>query len=72
MPSHTSRQTRLRSDKYNANITKRGQVGAIMQEKKENKERQPVSPVLIGFLFFVLVGSSVFQMIRMAQSGPIF
>jgi len=66
-----SRQTRLRSDKYNANITKRGRVVQHTTEEKR-ETTSSASPVLIGFLFFVLVGSSVFQIIRTAQSGPIF
>jgi hypothetical protein len=31
-----------------------------------------VSPILMGFLLFVLVGSSFFQILRNAQSGPVF
>jgi hypothetical protein len=38
------------------------------------KADQPsyVSPLLLGFLLFVLVGSSFFQVLRTAQGGPVF
>jgi len=65
----SSRQTRLRSDKYNANVTKRGKVAPAVDKRDMASS---VSPLLLGFFFFVLVGSSVFQIIRNAQGGPIF
>jgi hypothetical protein len=30
------------------------------------------SPLVFGFLVFILVGSTFFQIIRNAQSGPVF
>eukprot|EP01033_Poteriospumella_lacustris_P009684 gene9684-6930_t len=66
------RKTRLRSDKYNANITKRGLVSQQAAVEKKEKETSYVNPILVGFLFFVLAGSSIFQIIRNAQAGPIF
>jgi hypothetical protein len=48
----SSRATRLRSDKYNANVTKRGKV--VSKEPRDND--YTVSPLLLGFFFFVLVG----------------
>ncbi|KAJ1425290.1 ribosome associated membrane RAMP4 [Ochromonadaceae sp. CCMP2298] len=65
----SSRATRLKSDKYNANIAKRGKVIAPEQKRDSGSA---VSPLLLGFFFFVLVGSTVFQIIRNAQGGPIF
>ena len=50
------RKTRLRSDKYNANITKRGLVSHQAAVEKKEKESSFVNPILVGFLFFVLVG----------------
>ncbi|EEY61404.1 uncharacterized protein PITG_01701 [Phytophthora infestans T30-4] len=56
---------RLRSEKHLANITKRGQVS---QPQKEDKGYS-VGPILMGFFLFVLVGSSVIQILRTAQLG---
>ncbi|POM73462.1 Stress associated endoplasmic reticulum protein [Phytophthora palmivora] len=56
---------RLRSEKHLANITKRGLVS---QPQKEEKGYS-VGPVLMGFFLFVLVGSSVIQILRTAQLG---
>jgi hypothetical protein len=50
------RKTRLRSDKYNANITKRGLVSQQAAVEKKEKETSYVNPILVGFLFFVLAG----------------
>ncbi|TFJ88647.1 hypothetical protein NSK_000216 [Nannochloropsis salina CCMP1776] len=66
----TSRATRLRSEKFDKNVTKRGNVPVGKAAKRE--EAPPVSPVLLGFFVFVVVGSAFFQIIRTAQSGPIF
>ena len=66
-----SRQTRLKSEQFQKNITKRGIV-----ESKEGKVKESstsnVNPLLFGFLIFIFVGSTLFQIIRTAQSGPIF
>eukprot|EP01038_Epipyxis_sp_PR26KG_P005742 gene5742-7929_t len=68
----TSRATRLRSEKYNANINKRGTASVAAKDTSTRETGSSVSPILLGFFFFVLVGSSVFQIIRNAQAGPIF
>lgn len=66
-----SRATRLRSEKFDENVTKRGKVtGQKAVDKRDNG--YTVNPILLGFFFFVLVGSSVFQIIRNVQLGPIF
>ncbi|TYZ57961.1 hypothetical protein PybrP1_008416 [[Pythium] brassicae (nom. inval.)] len=56
---------RLRSEKHLSNITKRGLVSK--PEKKESG--YGIGPVLLGFFVFVLVGSSVIQILRTAQMG---
>lgn len=40
--------------------------------EQKREEAAPVNPMLLGFFIFVVVGSSLFQIIRTAQSGPIF
>lgn len=66
----TSRKTRLKSEKYNANITKRGNVpvGAISRREAGSN----LGPIMLGFLVFVVLGSTIFQIIRNSQAGPIF
>ncbi|RMX64885.1 hypothetical protein KXD40_005689 [Peronospora effusa] len=56
---------RLRSEKHLANITKRGLVS---QPEKEEKGYS-VGPLLLGFFVFVLVGSSIIQILRTANLG---
>ena len=60
------RATRLRSDKYAQKVTKRGTVSG---DKKEKKSKAPVGPLVIGFFLFVVIGSSVLQIIQMAGMG---
>lgn len=50
----SSRQTRLRSNKYNDNITKRGNVPIGVAERRE--QGYSVGPILLGFLVFVVCG----------------
>ena len=69
--ANQSRQTTLRSDKFQKNVTKRGQVQQTIAEEK-GKEVSNVNPYLFGFLIFIFVGSTLFQIIRQAQQGPIF
>mmetsp|Transcript_23849 Transcript_23849/g.44277 ORF Transcript_23849/g.44277 Transcript_23849/m.44277 type:complete len:81 (+) Transcript_23849:85-327(+) len=54
----SSRQTRLRSNKYNDNITKRGNVPIGVAERRE--QGYSVGPILLGFLVFVVCGSTFF------------
>ncbi|KAI9905133.1 hypothetical protein PsorP6_013827 [Peronosclerospora sorghi] len=56
---------RLRSDKHLANITKRGHVS---QPRKEEKG-YGIGPILLGFFVFVLVGSSVVQLLQTMKLG---
>ncbi|CAA2993853.1 stress-associated endoplasmic reticulum 2-like [Olea europaea subsp. europaea] len=53
-------------EKFEKNITKRGTVPETSTKKGNN---YPVGPVLIGFFVFVVIGSSLFQIIRTATSG---
>jgi len=54
----TSRKMRLKSEKFDGNITKRGQV----QQKK--KEEPVLSNTVLGVLLFVVVGSALLQVFR--------
>jgi len=60
MPS--SPRLRQKNDSFQGNVTKRGKVN----QKKE--ESNAMSPLLIGFLLFVVVGSAVFQIIQSLQA----
>uniref|UniRef100_M4BD02 Stress-associated endoplasmic reticulum protein n=2 Tax=Peronosporaceae TaxID=4777 RepID=M4BD02_HYAAE len=61
----TPAKMRLRSDKHLGNITKRGRVSQPAKEEKGYS----VGPLLLGFLVFVLVGSSLIQILQMAKSS---
>ncbi|KMS97703.1 hypothetical protein BVRB_5g124480 [Beta vulgaris subsp. vulgaris] len=52
-------------EKFEKNVKKRGLVESA--PKKGNS--YPVGPVLLGFFVFVVIGSSLFQIIRTATSG---
>eukprot|EP01041_Mallomonas_annulata_P010193 gene10193-21243_t len=64
-----SRETKLRSDKYNKNIEKRGNVpaGAVARRNVGYS----TGPIMLGFLIFVVIGSTFFQIIRNTQSGVV-
>ncbi|KAL1565302.1 putative stress-associated endoplasmic reticulum protein [Salvia divinorum] len=53
-------------EKFEKNINKRGAVTDSSAKKGNNLA---VGPVLIGFFIFVVIGSSLFQIIRTATSG---
>lgn len=42
------------------------------QSKQKREDQAPVSPILLGLLLFVVVGSAIFQIIQTAKSGPVF
>ncbi|OIW18026.1 hypothetical protein TanjilG_07610 [Lupinus angustifolius] len=52
--------------KFDKNITKRGSVPETTAKKGKD---YPVGPILLGFFVFVVVGSSIFQIIRTATTG---
>ncbi|XP_042486575.1 probable stress-associated endoplasmic reticulum protein [Macadamia integrifolia] len=51
--------------KFQKNITKRGTVPETPVKKGND---YPVGPILLGFFVFVVIGSSLFQIIRTATS----
>ncbi|KAK8627545.1 hypothetical protein V6N13_135154 [Hibiscus sabdariffa] len=63
----TSRRLAERKvEKFQKNITKRGAVPETTIKKGND---YPVGPVLLGFFIFVVIGSSLFQIIRTATGG---
>ncbi|KAJ4710823.1 stress-associated endoplasmic reticulum protein 2-like [Melia azedarach] len=63
----TSKRLAVRKvDRFQKNITKRGAVPETTTKKGKD---YPVGPVLLGFFVFVVIGSSLFQIIRTATSG---
>ncbi|WOL18618.1 stress-associated endoplasmic reticulum protein 2-like [Canna indica] len=54
-----------KTERFQKNITKRGSVPPTA--KKAND--YPVGPIVLGFFIFVVVGSSLFQIIRTALHG---
>ncbi|KAF3323204.1 stress-associated endoplasmic reticulum protein 2-like protein [Carex littledalei] len=52
--------------KFDKNITKRGAVPETTVKKGYD---YPVGPILLGFFVFVVIGSSLFQIIRTAATG---
>ena len=61
------RQIRNRNQKFDKNITKRGNVSL---GKVEDKDDFPVSKGLIAFFLFLIVGSSVVQVLNLFRRGP--
>ncbi|XP_044947305.1 uncharacterized protein LOC123396430 [Hordeum vulgare subsp. vulgare] len=55
-----------KSAKFQKNITKRGSVPETTVKKGND---YPVGPIVLGFFIFVVIGSSLFQIIRTATSG---
>ncbi|KAJ0973642.1 hypothetical protein J5N97_015607 [Dioscorea zingiberensis] len=51
---------------FQKNITKRGSVPETRVKKGSD---YPVGPVMLGFFIFVVIGSSIFQLIRMATGS---
>ncbi|KAJ3703424.1 hypothetical protein LUZ61_007129 [Rhynchospora tenuis] len=52
--------------KFQKNITKRGFVPETTVKKGND---YPVGPIVLGFFVFVVIGSSLFQIIRTATTG---
>ncbi|KAF8390656.1 hypothetical protein HHK36_025183 [Tetracentron sinense] len=52
--------------RFEKNITRRGAVPETTTKKGNG---YPVGPVVLGFFVFVVIGSSLFQIIRTATSG---
>ncbi|CAM9668493.1 unnamed protein product, partial [Discosporangium mesarthrocarpum] len=58
----SSRKTRLASDKYNSNVLRRGHVPKGKIDSK--KDSISLGPCVLAFILFVVLGSSVFAVIR--------
>jgi len=63
------RNIRKRSEKYDQNISKRGNV-PIGKASDHLEENQPVNRVLVTFFLIVVVGSSIVQIFRLFQQSP--
>ncbi|GAB5360775.1 hypothetical protein AAMO2058_000656500 [Amorphochlora amoebiformis] len=56
---------RMRNKNFGNNIHKRGQVS----KGGTKNVKYPLGPYAIGFFLFVVVGSAIFQVIRVASAG---
>eukprot|EP00984_Skeletonema_dohrnii_P004086 scaffold1417_cov114-Skeletonema_dohrnii-CCMP3373.AAC.3 len=61
------RNIRNRQKKFDANINKRGQVP--MGKAAEHTDDPAISKGLIAFFMFVVIGSSIVQILRMFQTS---
>jgi len=57
------RKQKLKNDKFQENINKRGQVSSSLQKRDDSS---PVGPIVLGFFLFVVVGSALLQVLRAA------
>ncbi|XP_077987883.1 stress-associated endoplasmic reticulum protein 2-like [Glandiceps talaboti] len=57
---------RVASEKYNKNVTQRGNVAKSL---KPAEEKYPVGPWLLGLFLFVVCGSALFQIIQAIRLG---
>ncbi|KAJ4848804.1 hypothetical protein Tsubulata_005435, partial [Turnera subulata] len=55
-----------KNERFEKNITRRGSVPETTTKKGKD---YPVGPIVLGFFIFVVIGSSLFQIIRTATSG---
>ena len=62
------RSIRNRNQKFDKNITKRGNVP--VGKAGEHEDDYPVSKGLIAFFLFLIVGSSVVQVLNLFRKGP--
>eukprot|EP00469_Lotharella_globosa_P011425 CAMPEP_0167775864 /NCGR_PEP_ID=MMETSP0111_2-20121227/2798_1 /TAXON_ID=91324 /ORGANISM="Lotharella globosa, Strain CCCM811" /LENGTH=67 /DNA_ID=CAMNT_0007665831 /DNA_START=30 /DNA_END=233 /DNA_ORIENTATION=- len=65
MPGNGKASMKFRNKAFSGNIEKRGQVS----KGREKPEKYPLGPYAIGFFLFVVVGSAIFQVIRVASQG---
>eukprot|EP00568_Trieres_chinensis_P012704 CAMPEP_0183306344 /NCGR_PEP_ID=MMETSP0160_2-20130417/10792_1 /TAXON_ID=2839 ORGANISM="Odontella Sinensis, Strain Grunow 1884" /NCGR_SAMPLE_ID=MMETSP0160_2 /ASSEMBLY_ACC=CAM_ASM_000250 /LENGTH=70 /DNA_ID=CAMNT_0025469695 /DNA_START=132 /DNA_END=344 /DNA_ORIENTATION=- len=63
------RNIRNRSDKFSKNVSKRGNVS--IGKAAEHEDEFPVSKGLIAFFIFVVVGSSLVQILNLfSRAAP--
>jgi len=62
----TPRSQRLRTNKYDKNITKRGSILDPTIERKT--QRAPFGPIVMAFFAFVVIGSPLLQVLQKAFS----
>ncbi|XP_043700235.1 probable stress-associated endoplasmic reticulum protein [Telopea speciosissima] len=55
-------------ERFEENISKRG-GGGVPKAITKKGNNYPVGPLVLGFFLFVVIGSSLFQIIRRAASG---
>ncbi|KAG5249690.1 hypothetical protein OIU76_003651 [Salix suchowensis] len=53
-------------NRFDKNISRRG---AVTETSTKKGKDYPVGPLLLGFFIFVVIGSSLFQIIRTATDG---
>ncbi|KAJ6414706.1 STRESS ASSOCIATED ENDOPLASMIC RETICULUM PROTEIN [Salix viminalis] len=53
-------------NRFDKNISRRG---AVLETSTKKGKDYPVGPLLLGFFIFVVIGSSLFQIIRTATDG---
>jgi len=63
----SKRVLQAKQKKFNSNIHKRGLVD--INSSTKDKEKFTVGPVVLAFFIFVVIGSSLLQMIRTLQTG---
>ncbi|CAI5533941.1 unnamed protein product [Closterium sp. NIES-64] len=64
----SKRLAEKKNSAFHKNITKRGNVPDSVTKRSE---KFPVSVWVLGFFIFVVIGSSLFQIIRNAQSRAV-
>ncbi|KAG8466067.1 hypothetical protein KFE25_005637 [Diacronema lutheri] len=65
--SNKMRKLRAKSSKYNGNITKRGLASP---EKPDKDEKRGYVKYLIYFITFVLISSSIVQLVNSISRSP--
>ena len=64
------RNIRKRNNKFDSNVTKRGNVP--LGKAEEKSDEFPVSKSLIALFFFLVVGSSLVSVLNLFGRAPIF
>ncbi|GFH60336.1 hypothetical protein CTEN210_16812 [Chaetoceros tenuissimus] len=62
------RQLRKRTQKFDKNITKRGNV--VAKKSTDEEEERKLNPWMVGMFVVLVVGSSFVQVLRLFQSTP--